>query len=103
MTDTVDPIAIDLFLKPFIRSRIHYCWQRHLAMKSRVEYSYLRNVGQDTFNNFNTFEIRRVMQGCKNSHTCNRRLYFRSHQDAFFEHTSTMNDTMPYNIDIRGL
>ena len=57
MIDAMETVSANSLFVPLVRTRIHLCNCRHVAMKAGVENGELRHVSQQLCDNLDTFEF----------------------------------------------
>ena len=88
-----------LFIQ-FIRNSIHVGIIRHGLMKSRIKYTYLRNVRKNSRNCIHTFQVSRIVQRSQIIASCKGFQYLLIQQYRFAETLASVYHTVTYCIDL---
>src|SRR5271165_3998517 len=103
MIDAVEPVTANALLEPFVRTRIGFRGQRHVAMKASVEDGDLRYRTQQFRNKLHAFELSAIVERSKNGNISNRRFDLRGHKRRVKMFRTSMDHAVPNQVDFRRI
>src|SRR5271168_3178996 len=100
MIDPVEPVTADSLLEPLVRTRVGGRRQRHGPMKACIENRDLRYRTKQLRDNVHAFEFGAIMERSKCRRAFDRSLDVSSNKRRLEMMQTTVNDSMPHDVNI---